>query len=206
MPVGWERGQSWTIEALKNHIDSLFDAHEKLDDSRFASLREAAAVLSLQAREYRAAANEFCIYFRLHERMRREEHVLSADPTIGPSRGIRSWIVRIFLQSRKNGIAAAGACWVLIATVVRAANGEVPIGPSATQDWVQVVKDVGFPITVSSVCLYVIVSTLKEFTKSLYEFAKALNAVEKATETNTRSLNELRVSLLSGREYGKERP
>ena len=74
-----------------------------------------------------------------------------------------------------------------------------------SQDWIQVVKDVGFPIAVSSVCLWVIVVSLKEFTKALFEFSKALNGMEKALEQNTKSISRLEVLLLTGRDVGKER-
>lgn len=59
MPIGWERGAGWTIEALKNHFDDLFEAHERLDTARFAAMEQATKVLSGQAQEWRAAANEW---------------------------------------------------------------------------------------------------------------------------------------------------
>lgn len=131
-------------------------------------------------------------------------HVLIPNPPVGPSRNNRSWMNHAFRYSLKSGIAFLGATWVLIATVVRATTGELPV-VSQTQDWIQVIKDVGFPITVASVCLWVIVVSLKEFTRSLYEFSKALSNVEKALETHSRAISRLEVLLLTGRDIGKER-
>lgn len=112
-------------------------------------------------------------------------------------------MTRAFRHSLKSGIALLGATWVLIATIVRAATGDLPV-VSQTQDWVQVVKDVGFPITVSSVCLYVIVISLKEFTKSMYEVAKELCGLKVAVDNNTKAIFE--VLLRTGRDVSKERP
>ena len=49
----------WTFEALKVHIDALFEAHESLDAARFRSIAEATHVLNVQSEEWRRAANEW---------------------------------------------------------------------------------------------------------------------------------------------------
>jgi len=99
---------------------------------------------------------------------------------------------------------------VLIVTVTKAWAGD-GVTPSA-QDWVTVVQNVGFPMSIASVCMWVIVVTLKENTKAQYESAKAqyenakaIGALKDAVSIQNDTLRRLEVLFLTGRDIRQGR-
>ena len=87
-------------------------------------------------------------------------------------------------------VSATGLLVVSVGKACAAVEG-LPTAP----DWVSVVQNVGFPMSIASVCLWVIVVTLKEFgkdirdlTKAFYENSKVLTGIQGAVESNTRAI------------------
>ena len=109
-----------------------------------------------------------------------------------------------------SGLRVGAAIGVLIATVTKAWAGD-GLTPN-TQDWVTIVQNVGFPMSIASVCMWVIVVTLKENTKAQYESAKAqyenakaIGALKDAVSIQNDTLRRLEVLFLTGRDIRQGR-
>ena len=87
---------------------------------------------------------------------------------------------RYFTYSRTRGIICHVAAWLLAFSVACTFAGQTEAQPMGSPlDWSEKFDRYGFPSVIATICLWVIVVSLKEFTKSQYEVAKALNGLEK---------------------------
>ena len=110
----------------------------------------------------------------------------------------------------KNYLRLFMALGLLFASVTRiwAAVEGLPTAP----DWVSVIQNVGFPMSIASVCLWVIIVSRKEDVKALYENTRVVAGLRdsiveqtRALQSQTDTLRRIEVLLLTGRDLlGRE--